>query len=641
MSMKQLLFRNLKQNIQHYYLYVFALMFASALYFAFVTLQYDPSLDAIKGGVKGAAAVRTGAVLLIVIVAVFLLYANALFIKRRSHEIALLQLIGMTKRNIFFMLAAENVILYYGTLIIGILVGFAASKLLMMILFKIIDIPLAASLSFSGRALVQTLIVFSVIDVLMMGMNRLFLKKQTILSLFRTTSTTEAKHVSVWNMVVGMVGIILIASGYGISTKLFSSDWKSVQGLFMAMAFILGAVIIGTYLFFKGTISFLFHLWRKQKGGYLSINAVLSGSSLMFRMKSNALLLTIITTVSAIAIGLISLSYISYYSAERSAQNYVAADFAFTDKKDAARFTAALRSHDIRYRETMIDVIEAPTDISMILDIADQSRLQFQPSAAPLSVISDTSTGRIDVKPNEALLTGYQDILRQFLPFKETGTIRLEENGRMVPLHYLGMKKDYYVNYHFTYGMPTVIVDQTMFDRLQKETDPQKKKVHIGIHLTDETNIERADQLFQRMEFSSIADSRLMMSRHRKQTFGLIMFVVTFLGLAFLVTSGCILYFKQMGAGEEERPNYTILRKLGFTEKDLLGGIRRKQLFYFGIPLLLGLSHSYFAVRSGWFFFGTELWMPMLTVMAIYTVCYSLFGVLSVRYYKKLIREAL
>ncbi|WP_165551145.1 hypothetical protein [Anoxybacillus ayderensis] len=40
------------------------------------------------------------------------------------------------------------------------------------------------------------------------------------------------------------------------------------------------------------------------------------------------------------------------------------------------------------------------------------------------------------------------------------------------------MKKDYYVNYHFTYGMPTVIVDQTMFDRLQKETDPQKVTIH-------------------------------------------------------------------------------------------------------------------------------------------------------------------
>ncbi|MEW5321969.1 FtsX-like permease family protein [Geobacillus thermoleovorans] len=641
MNMKRLLFRNIKQNIQHYYLYVFALMFASALYFSFVTLQYDPALDAIKGGVKGAAAVRAGSMLLIVIVAVFLLYANALFIQRRGTEIALLQLIGLTKRTIFFMLAAENFLLYYGTLIIGILMGFAASKLLMMILFKIIDIHLTASLSFSVQALGQTLIVFSVIYTFMMGMNRLFLQKQTILSLFRSISATEAKHISAWNMVVGLAGIILIGSGYGISTKLFSSDWKSVQGLFMAMAFILGAVIIGTYLFFKGTISFLFHLWRKRKGGYLSINDVLSLSSLMFRMKSNALLLTIITTVSAVAIGLISLSYISYYSAEQSAQNNVAADFAFTDKKDAARFTAALRSHDIHYRETVIDVMEVPTDISMILDVADQSRLQFHPSATPLSVISDTSTGRIDVKPGEALLTGYQDLLRQFFPFKETGTIRLEENGRMIPLHYVGMKKDYCINYHFTYGMPTVVIDQTMFARLQKGIDPQKKKVHIGVHLTDETSIDRADQLFQRMEFASIADSRLAMSRHQKQTFGLIMFVVTFLGLAFLVTSGCILYFKQMGAGEEERPNYTILRKLGFTESDLLGGIRRKQLFYFGVPLLLGLSHSYFAVRSGWFFFGTELWTPMLTVMAIYTVCYSLFGVLSVRYHKKLIREAL
>ena len=48
---------------------------------------------------------------------------------------------------------------------------------------------------------------------------------------------------------------------------------------------------------------------------------------------------------------------------------------------------------------------------------------------------------------------------------------------------------------------------------------------------------------------------------------GLIMFIVGFLGLTFLITSGCILYFKQMDESEEEKPNYTILRKLGFTER--------------------------------------------------------------------------
>ncbi|MGB8270103.1 MAG: FtsX-like permease family protein, partial [Priestia megaterium] len=109
----------------------------------------------------------------------------------------------------------------------------------------------------------------------------------------------------------------------------------------------------------------------------------------------------------------------------------------------------------------------------------------------------------------------------------------------------------------------------------------------------------------------------------------------------FLITSGCILYFKQMDESEDEKPNYTILRKLGFTEKDLLNGIKIKQLFNFGIPLIVGLLHSYFAVQSGWFWFGTEVWTPMIIVMIIYTVLYSIFGILSVLYYKKIIKEAL
>lgn len=135
--------------------------------------------------------------------------------------------------------------------------------------------------------------------------------------------------------------------------------------------------------------------------------------------------------------------------------------------------------------------------------------------------------------------------------------------------------------------------------------------------------------------------SHLELSNTQKQLYGLIMFIVGFLGLTFLITSGCILYFKQMGEGEEEKPNYTILRKLGFSEGDLLKGIQRKQLFSFGIPLVVGLCHSYFAVQSGWFLFGTELWTPMIAVMFVYTALYSIFGILSVFYYKRVIRESL
>ncbi len=96
-----------------------------------------------------------------------------------------------------------------------------------------------------------------------------------------------------------------------------------------------------------------------------------------------------------------------------------------------------------------------------------------------------------------------------------------------------------------------------------------------------------------------------------------------------------------MDESEEERPNYTVLRKLGYSRNDLLKGIRFKQLFNFGIPLAVGLLHSYFAVKSGWFWFGSELWTPLLIVMGLYTVLYSAFGVLSTLYSRRIIRESL
>lgn len=116
--------------------------------------------------------------------------------------------------------------------------------------------------------------------------------------------------------------------------------------------------------------------------------------------------------------------------------------------------------------------------------------------------------------------------------------------------------------------------------------------------------VKAANALFNEMSFddNNAFDSQLGMSHRQKQNMGLIMFIVAFLGLTFLITSGCILYFKQMDESEDERSSYTILRKLGFTQNDLLQGIRAKQVFNFGIPLIVGLLHSYFAVQSGWFF---------------------------------------
>jgi len=107
------------------------------------------------------------------------------------------------------------------------------------------------------------------------------------------------------------------------------------------------------------------------------------------------------------------------------------------------------------------------------------------------------------------------------------------------------------------------------------------------------------------------------------------------------MTTGSILYFKQMSEAEEERGSYTILRKIGFAERDIMRGIYMKQAFNFGVPLVIGLLHSYFAVKSGWFLFGTELTAPLWIAMCCYIALYTIFAILSVGYYKKVIRASL
>ncbi|MEK3949698.1 ABC transporter permease [Paenibacillus sp. FSL H7-0703] len=646
MNINLLILKNLKKNLKNYYLYVFALIFSVALYFAFVTLQYDPSMDEVKGSVKGAASIRAASVLLVAIVCIFLLYANNIFIKRRSKEIGLFQLIGMTKNKIFRILSAENLILYFSSLFIGIGVGFSFSKLVIMILFKTTGVEAIATLYFSNQALIQTLIVFCIIYLLIMLMNYSFIKRQSILSLFRVNSTTEGKikKITIYEMIIGIIGISLIALGYYVSSKLFGGDFTSMNELFMAMVFILGTVIIGTLLFYKGSIRFISNIIRKSKGGYLNINEVLSLSSIMFRMKSNALLLTIITTVSALAIGLLSLSYIAYYSADQSAEDNVPSHFAMTNEPDAEKFKTLLQEHDIKYREKKIEVIQVSVKTAQIME-TPLEQLNEGTDSMTLPVVSDQSVEGTDVSPGQAVLTGYNDMLQKFMSLKDFGPLDLKGKTEVIPQQYLGLKKEYVIPYYFTAGgLPTAIVDETIFERLKKDVNPEiqkKSSLYIGIDMINAEQIEEANRLFAAADFNDQQTSRLEMSSNQKRNMGVIMFVVGFLGLTFLITSGCILYFKQMDESEDEKANYTVLRKLGFTQSDLLRGIKIKQLFNFGIPLVIGLSHSYFAVQSGWFLFGTEIWMPMIIVMVLYTALYSIFGILSILYYKKVIKSAL
>lgn len=647
MSLRTVIFRNLRKNLQNYFLYVFALIFSVALYFSFVTLQYDPSMDKTKGSVKGAAALGAASVMLIAIVAVFLLYANTIFIKRRGKEIGLLQLVGLTKSRILFLLTVENLILYASSLVVGIAVGFTFSRLLLMILFRIIGVEEMASLRFLPAALLQTLIVFAAIYALILIMNFLFIRRQSLLSLFRivTVAQQRVQQRVVVEWIVGIGGMVFITTGYLVSANLFMGGQAGSIALMFKMIFILGTVNIGTYLFFKGSVSVIFNAIRKGKSGYLSIAEVLSLSTIMFRMKTNAYLLTVITTVSALSIGLLSLSSIAYYSTEAKAIQDVPHAYTFAEVEDKERFLAELDARKIAYDVIHRQPVYAEVNVSALQ--IPQVATPFKDGLMIAPVLGESMVEGVKLAEDEALFLVYSQGIQGYLGLEQTGEIELLGLSDRTAQHLIATEKKNVLVYEYGAGKPTVIVDDEVYKRLAQDRNPavqnQRLADYYGVNLQDKTRRPEAEQVFAAM---GLAEKGSAFSQYEALMFGrlnmgLMMFVVGFLGLAFLITSGCILYFKQMDESEEEKPNYTILRKLGFTQGDLLRGIGFKQLFNFGIPLVLGLSHGYFAVKSGWFFFGTELVGPMILVMVVYTVLYSSFGILSVRYYKRVIQDSL
>lgn len=643
MMSNALALKNLKKHAGTYAMYFFSISFSVALYFAFVTLRFAPAMETVEDTMRGTAGIGTASVLLFFIIAFFLLYANNLMMKRRSQELGLLQLIGMTKQRIFRLVQLEILYLYLISLVIGIIAGFLVSKLVTMILLNIIGIEEVVSLHFSGTAFLQTLLVFIGIYLFVMLTNAWFLNRRTILQLFHFRKRTEivVRKLSLWEVLTGVLGILLIGSGYYVSTILFSETFANSVGLlFLGMGYTLGAVIIGTYLSYRGSVSFLAKLARKKQAGYMSVTKVLSLSSIMFRMKSSAMLLTIITTVSALAIGLLSLSYISYYSASENAQFNAPNHFGFIDEQDRTDLIHFLDGEQITYELKDTEVKEVYADVNDLF-VYENDSFYVDTEAMLLPMISDKDVEGVTVQAGDVFLTPMAPVLEVVMQLNDSGTISLLTPENQIDLTFIGEGDEPVVNYILTVGgLPALIVADEVYQNVESEEAP---RTEYAVNIADPSELEEANNWFMdnTESFNELAISQLESEQSQKQQMGLTMFIVGFLGFAFLFTSGCILYIKQMDESEADQPDYTILRKIGFTKKDLLKGLKVRQLYNFGIPLLIGLLHSYFAVRSGWFIFGNEMHIPMLIVMIIYTALYSVFAILSVMHSKKVIDQSL
>ncbi|MDU0285835.1 ABC transporter permease [Staphylococcus pseudintermedius] len=629
MRFSAIVLKNFKQNLRHYGIYLFSLMLSIALYFSFVTLKYTDSIANGENAKLLNSSAGIGEKFLFVIIIIFLMYANRLFIKRRTKSFALFQLIGLSRKDLMRMMMLEQAIIFIGTTVIGLLLGLFGSRLLLLIVKKTAQIPLDIKILFEPAALIVTMILVVISFILIMVQSFIFIKRRSIIQLMYDVQQSEATQANMTKaeMTFGILGIAMIGLGYYLSTIML----KNIELTLISAFLILFLTVVGAYFFFRSSVSLIFKSLKRSKRGYVNVTDVVFTASIMHRMKKNAFSLTVIGIISAITITLLSFATISKANIENNVNGLAPHEFTYINEGEAQKLEAYLNAKNIPYNKVVQHVIEVPI-------IHSGKALHKDVNSLP--IISDAEVDKMDVNPGEITLVNYFKVSETFIGLDKGVTIDLGRKEKHAPLEITETSPYNVLSYRAALGRSVGIVDHKTFEMLKATQIKDKDNppiTQVGFDLKsakDVVKVESANEQFNQM----LPQSRTSLEKEQLAFSGMFLFVSGFLGVAFLIAAGCIIYIKQMDENEDEMANYQILRKMGYTHQDMFKGLALKIAFNFGLPLIIGLGHAFFAARA----FNTLMngvdFAPVILAMTVYAVIYLIFAVLAYYHSRRVIK---
>ncbi|MEH7271564.1 ABC transporter permease, partial [Bacillus toyonensis] len=300
MTLFSLAKKNIKGNLNNYLLYFFSMVVSVIICYTFNSLLYTPEIKNAVNNIEDTMS-QTSFVL-IGVVAVFIGYSNAFFTKKRKKEVGLYSLLGVRKKNIARMLFFENVIIGAITLICGLILGILLSRLFIMLLLKLVGAPVNVSFSIPMEAVMTTTITFTVITIFTSLQSYLLIYRFKLIELFQADKKGE--KVPKASIISAVVSIILLAISYRLM-------FNEMAMLYMPL------VAIGTYLLFRSLTVYLLKRAQKNKPNYYKGINIIGTSHLLYRVKGNALILTVIALLTTFAIPHLSASFSEYVSTEK------------------------------------------------------------------------------------------------------------------------------------------------------------------------------------------------------------------------------------------------------------------------------------------------------------------------------------
>lgn len=599
--------KGVTQNGTVYYPYLMAGTFAVFTYFVFSSILYNDLVATLPRSAYAWMMLAIGRVLLVVILIPFLYYADSFLIKKRTREFGLYSILGLEKRHIGILMLCETLLVYLTVTISGIVLGSVLCKLIFLLLMKLSGLPVNVDFAFTWQAFKDTILLFAAAFLINLFHALFLIGKSNPVELLSGSKKGEKEPK--WIAFYGILGVVFLGIGY--KTSIFSEINSMIfTDFFLAVLL----VVLGTYLVFTSGSVLVLKILKKNKNFYYRADNFVTVSGMIYRMKKNAaslanicifstmVMITLVCTVT-LYLGIDGITHFDYpydvsagfgagdvsVDEAEGKVNELSEKYGIKveriDVYDFMRFSCGLSGNQLVQESPEAEYQDKYA--VYILTLEDYNRLEGENKTLDDEQVLVYSSGEnLGFEQIEfmGVSLDVREELEDMFPFPKAG--RSNFGAEFVIVVKDKVAQDRCVE---AFGRENGVTDIKTF------LDSGYQRIGVVLAGEDEFKQDFVKELSEWMQgqegFSALTNG-LDERTDIKSMYGGLLFIGIVFGIIFFMCLLLVMYYKQIEEGYEDQGSFSIMQKVGMSDKEIRSTIHRQILLVFFLPLLGALMHT-------------------------------------------------
>ena len=642
---------NIRKNHQLYVPHILAGTGLTGVFYVMLTLANDERLENIKGGYAIPAIMSIGCVVVAILSVILVFFTNSFLMKQRTREYGMYNVLGMEKRHVGHIMFFENLISTVISIVSGVLFGMLIYKLCCMFICKMLHVETILGFYVDPWCVLKTIGGFAAMYLAAFLWNRFRLARLRPVELLASVGTGEKEPKVKWILLV--IGLATLGAGYYIALTV-ETPLRAIPDFFKAVILVIigtyALFLAGSIAFLKLlrknkefyyrrknmiAVSDLLYRMKQNAIGLASIAILATGVIVMM------------STTVCLYTG--TEETIKKYFLDGDSDVFVRTYGRYSEEKDGKWESYHFQLPEETVRELLEKTVKEygseVVSFKPMRNLSDvfhfengkgtiyQTRSSFalipegtvQLIIIPLEDYNGISGQSVTLENGEVGWFALSDdspeitktVPKQFTIGGQSMTI-----GNKVKKLSLTPGEAYTAD---TYGIivPSLEMLEAIVDGLDRELDEEyggdsRYYLYASVNYTYSVQVADPKKLAevdteQQMSstFGTYLHDRLVelgydedhtdayaywdsswgMRNELFAMYGSLFFLGILLSMVFLFATALIIYYKQISEGYDDRGRFQILQKVGMTQKETKGTIRRQIVIVFFLPLVTAVIH--------------------------------------------------